>query len=304
MKRYYTYLFLILFSIPLFSQIFIVPVNNKLIVYLDWSYFLSNYPELVNSFIDEETMFDKKLPERLGININSDVKNLFLCYSSDDKIDFSNREYLEKDMAGKSYLLIKITKPDYKSDLRVLKYAGYDIYQDKKLNLRYFSYGDNLIFSYNINELKKFIDFHKSGSNEAKREFNIEKNEFLYIEGIFYSDYLKLIKYTNPKVIESLKTEIEKIKSYRIKVFENSRISVDFLYNTGQDASNSMKILNGLLTLMKFQAYSDKKMMEKISKISIERNGNVININLLLDKKDEKDFINNLLRMMSPPEKK
>ena len=303
MKRFYLFLFLIIFYIPLFPQSFNIPENNRLIVYLDWSYFLNNYPELINTFINEETMFDKELPKRLNININSGIKKLLLCYSSEDMIDFTNRGELEKDMTEKSYILIKITESNYRSDLRILRYAGYNIFQDSRINIRYFGYNDNLVFSYNLNELKKFIDFNKDGSNGNMRKFNIERNEFLFIEGIFYGEYLKLIKYANQKIIESLKSEIERIKKYRIKVYENSRISVDFLYDTVSDASNSMKILNGLLTLMKFQAYSDKKMMEIISKITIERKGQNININLLLDKKDEKNFINDLIKMMSPPEK-
>ena len=129
--------------------------------------------------------------------------------------------------------------------------------------------------------------------------FEFEREEYLYIEGIFYSDYLKLIKNLDQNTVNLVRREIDKIDKYSLKVLGEEKILVTFFFGNVEDSINVMKILNGLIAFLKIQAFNNKSLLEKVEKIKIERDQSIINIDLQLDKKNEKILIENLIRMFS-----
>ena len=245
MKRLISIFIVISLNAFSFSQNLSLPEDSKLVFYLDWDYVLNNYKNIVDEIIQNEIMFDKDFPKRININPDQDINKILFCYPSEKDINITDKAMLEKDMTEKSFIYLRIKKTNFSHSYRNSKYKGYTVFTDNKISLNYLEYKNGLVFSYNPVSLQKFIDLNLSASN--KMIFNLEREEYLYVEGIFYSDYLKLIKNIDQNTLNLVRREIDKIDKYSLKVFNDENILITLYFENAEDSANVMNILNGLI---------------------------------------------------------
>jgi len=260
-----------------------------------------NHPTLIDEYINEEILFDKEFPRRLGVDVKGDLKNIMICYSSDKVLNYDNRTQTEKEFIENTFVFssLRNNKQIHQGN-RVLYNNNY-IYSDKKIDVSYFNYSDGLVFSYNPEVLKRLIDLQVK---DSEYYLNFSDDCYIYVEGDFYSDYLSLIKDVDKNVIKNLRSETDKIDRFSFEIGKDGNTKMMLFLGNENDSKNMMNILNGVVALLKLKSFGDKKLYKQIESIKIERKEKDILIILNMNKENEKEFIKSIVDFFKTEKKK